>query len=324
MNRPLLAIEDLTLEFHTRAGTVQVLDRLNLHLSAGETLAVVGESGSGKSVAAFSILGLLDNSAHIPAGRIRFDGQDLLGAGQRAQAGLRGREIAMIFQSPASALNPVRRVGQQIADVVRQHHGASQRQARQRAVEALARVRIPDPETRYHDYPFQLSGGLCQRVMIAMALSCEPRLLIADEPTTGLDVTTQATIMDLLADVNAERATATLLITHDLALAARYADRILVMHAGQAVETAPTRLLFQHPAHPYTAGLVQATPTTAGRLSDLAAIAGGIPDLKGDLPPCRFAGRCHRRQPQCEEPGLALTPVDESAGHFVACRRPLR
>lgn len=323
MSQPLLEVNDLTLEFQTRAGTVHVLDRINLHLRKGETLAVVGESGSGKSVTAFAIMGLLDDAAHISSGRIRFDGMDLTASSQSELNEIRGREMAMIFQNPATSLNPIRRVGQQLEDVLRRHGPVTRQEARKRALAALAQVRIPDPENRYHAYPFELSGGLCQRVMIAIALCCRPRLLIADEPTTGLDVTTQASIMDLITDLSEETGMATMLITHDLALAAKYADRIMVMHAGQIVEVAPTEQLFRSPAHPYTAGLIQATPTTAGTLEELQAIPGGIPDLKGDLPPCRFASRCGRRQALCEKPDLTLGRVGDEPQHQVACRRPL-
>ncbi|MCC5808980.1 MAG: ABC transporter ATP-binding protein [Ectothiorhodospiraceae bacterium] len=323
MKQPLLTVEDLTVEFQTRAGIVQVLDRINLTLHKGETLAVVGESGSGKSVGAFSIMGILDPAARIRSGSIRFDGMDLLTSSAGDLNTVRGREMAMIFQSPATALNPIRKVGQQIEDVLRRHGPVTRREARRRAVEALAQVRIPDPERRYHAYPFELSGGLCQRVMIAIALCCQPRLLIADEPTTGLDVTTQAAIMDLVRDLGRERNMATMLITHDLALAAQYADRIMVMHAGQVVETAPTDALFSQAAHPYTAGLMKATPTEASSLDELKAIPGSLPDLKGSLPPCRFAGRCERRESRCDDPGLALAAVGTDDLHRVACRRPL-
>ncbi|MEX0731804.1 MAG: ABC transporter ATP-binding protein [Aquisalimonadaceae bacterium] len=323
MKQPLLKVDDLTLEFQTRAGVVKVLDRLSLSLHKGETLAVVGESGSGKSVAAFSIMGILDPAARIRDGRVSFDGMDLMNASRSEMDAVRGREMAMIFQNPATALNPIRRVGHQLEDVLRRHGPVTRHDARRRAVEALAQVRIPDPEHRYHAYPFELSGGLCQRVMIAMALCCRPRLLIADEPTTGLDVTTQAAIMDLIRDLGRDNAMATLLITHDLALAAQYANRIMVMHAGQVVEVAATETLFSAPAHPYTAGLMGATPNSARSLDDLQAIPGGIPDLKGTLPPCRFADRCERRRPTCDEPNLALEPIPHGNNHWVACRRPL-
>lgn len=321
MTMPLLQVRDLTLDFRTRTGLVKALDGVNLSLTRGEMLAVVGESGSGKSVSAFATMGLLDEAATVRRGSIHFDQMDVLAMDREELAQIRGREMAMIFQNPGSALNPIRKVGQQIEDVLRRHGPVSRQDARRLAIDALDQVRIPDPGRRYHAYPFQLSGGLCQRVMIAMALCCHPRMLIADEPTTGLDVTTQATVMDLLASLGRERGMATLLITHDLALASQYADRIVVMHAGQIVESASTEVLLDSPRHPYTAGLVAAAPSTAARMHELHAIPGNIPDLRGHLPPCRFADRCQRRVGSCDDPGPTLEPL--GADHWVACRRPL-
>lgn len=323
MSRPLLRVEDLSLQFQTRAGIVDVLDGFSLAVDKGETVAVVGESGSGKSVAAYTVMGIVDSAARITGGRVDFDGMDLLGAGRVALDEIRGREIAMVFQSPRAALNPIRKVGLQLEDVLRRHGPATRQEARERAVEALAQVRIPDPAKRYHAYPFELSGGLCQRVMIAIALCCRPRLLIADEPTTGLDVTTQATIMDLMAELAAANGMATWLITHDLALAAQYAGRIMVMHAGQVVETAMTGALFSTPRHPYTAGLMGATATRHGSLEDLREVPGSMPDLRGSLPPCRFAPRCSRRVEACDDPGPVLECADDASAHWIACRRPL-
>jgi len=209
-------------------------------------------------------------------------------------------------------------VGEQIADVLRRHAAVPRAELRRRAVDLLARVAVPDPERRYAAYPFELSGGLCQRVMISIALACAPALLIADEPTTGLDVTTQAAVMDLIGELAAERQMATLLITHDLGLAAERCDRIVVMHAGHVVEVAPTAELFGAPRHPYTAGLIAATPRPGVKLGDLAAIPGGLPDLRGNLPPCRYAARCERHEAACDAGPLALTPV--APRHLVACR----
>ena len=285
-------------------------------------MALVGESGSGKSVTAYAIMGILDPAARITSGRIVFDGPDLLTAGEKAMREIRGRELAIIFQNPRTALNPIRPVGRQIADVLLEHGNVSAAEAPRRAVEMLAKVRIPDPERRAASYPFELSGGMCQRVMIAMALACEPALLIADEPTTGLDITTQAVIMDLIVELVASQNMATLLITHDLALAAEYCSRIAVMHAGHLVELALTPLLFATPRHPYTAKLIAATPGAASRLDALAAIPGGVPDLRRtDLPACRYAERCERAAPDCREaPLLRLTSAD---GRQLACRHPL-
>jgi peptide/nickel transport system ATP-binding protein len=233
----------------------------------------------------------------------------------------RGREMAMIFQSPRTALNPIRKVGKQIEDVLQEHAGLPSRDLRKAAIAALARVRIPDPERRAEAYPFELSGGMCQRVMIAMALACTPSVLIADEPTTGLDVTTQAVIMDLIRDMSRSTRMSTLLITHDLGLAGEYCDRIAVMHAGHIVEIASTEALLDHPAHPYTRQLLAATPVPESRLDDLNSIPGHLPDLRGELPPCRFSGRCERRQPICDEAELPWTEL--SPAHVVRCRFPL-
>jgi peptide/nickel transport system ATP-binding protein len=319
---PLLAVEDLGVEFRTRSGTVRALDRIGFELHGGETMALVGESGSGKSVTAYAIMGILDPAARISSGRIVFDGLELLQAGEKAVAQIRGRKLAIIFQSPRTALNPIRPVGKQIADILLRHGNVTPRQAPGRAIELLAKVRIPDPGRRARSYPFELSGGMCQRVMIAMALACSPQLLIADEPTTGLDITTQAVIMDLIAELAASQKMATLLITHDLGLASEYCDRIGVMHAGHIVETAPTAALFAAPRHPYTAKLIAATPGGAPSLDALAAITGALPDLRrGDLPPCRYSERCERAAPDCIDLSLPRRVVGE--GRWVSCHFPL-
>jgi peptide/nickel transport system ATP-binding protein len=319
---PLLAVADLSIEFRTRSGTVRAVDQVGFQLRRGETMALVGESGSGKSVTAYAIMGILDVAARITSGRITFGGLDLRQASEAAIGEIRGRELAIIFQNPRTALNPIRPVGMQIADILLRHGNVTHAQAPRRAVEMLAKVRIPDPERRARSYPFELSGGMCQRVMIAMALACEPRLLIADEPTTGLDITTQAVIMDLIAEFAASQRMATLLITHDLGLAAEYADRITVMHAGQVVETAPTAALFDAPRHPYTAGLIAATPGGAPSLDALTAIPGVLPDpRRADLPPCRYAERCERAASDC----INQPPPLRSFGdrQLVACHFPL-
>jgi peptide/nickel transport system ATP-binding protein len=319
---PLLAVEDLAIEFRTRSGTVHAVDGIGFELRRGETMALVGESGSGKSVTAYAIMGILDAAARVTSGHIVFGGLELLQAGERAIAEIRGRELAIIFQNPRTALNPIRPVGKQIADVLLRHGNVTTAQAPGRAIEMLAKVRIPDPERRARSYPFELSGGMCQRVMIAMALACEPRLLIADEPTTGLDITTQAVIMDLIAELAASQNMSTLLITHDLGLASEYCDWIAVMHAGHIVETAPTAALFAAPCHPYTAKLIAATPGGAPSLAALAAIPGALPDLRrADLPPCRYSERCERAAPGCTDRPLPW----RAAGHgrHVACHFPL-
>lgn len=321
MSPPLLTVEDLVLDFRTRSGTVHVLDGISLALQRGEILGIVGESGSGKSVLAYAMMGLLDPAARIPRGGIRFAGRDMLTESERALAETRGREIAMIFQSPRTALNPIRRVGHQVQDVLLRHANVSKTEARRRAIEALARVRIPDPERRFEAYPFELSGGLCQRVMIAMAMACNPYLLIADEPTTGLDVTTQAVVMDLIRDQVRESHASVVLITHDLALAGEYCDRIAVMHAGHIVESGTTEAMLSAPRHPYTARLIGATPGGHACIEDLAAIPGALPDLRRDLPPCRFLERCDRREDRCATLPLPATAV--APDHLVRCWNPL-
>jgi peptide/nickel transport system ATP-binding protein len=242
-------------------------------------------------------------------------------ASERALQDIRGREISMIFQNPRTALNPIRRIGRQIEDVLLRHTTTLRENLRERAIECLAQVRIPDPKRRYMAYPFELSGGQCQRVMIALALACNPSLLIADEPTTGLDVTTQAAIMDLIHELSQSARMATVLITHDLGLAADYCDRIVVMHAGHVIETASTESLFRAPRHPYTVKLIAATPHNAQKLRDLKSIAGNLPDLRrDDLPVCRFSERCERRIPQCDT--NPLNRVNVGPEHTIACWNP--
>jgi peptide/nickel transport system ATP-binding protein len=317
----LLAVSDLSVEFRTRGGTVRALEKVGFEIGRGETVALVGESGSGKSVTAYALLGLLDPAARITSGRIMFGGLELRNAAEGVLEELRGREISLISQNPRGALNPIRPVGKQLADVLLRHANVAQAQARQRAVEMLAKVGIPDPARRAAAYPFELSGGMCQRVTIALALACSPSLLIADEPTTGLDVTTQAVVMDLLAELAHAARMATILITHDLALAGEYADRIVVMHAGHVVESAPAGELFARPRHPYTAKLIAATPRPDMRLADLAAIPGNLPDVRrADLPPCRYSARCERHIARCEAP-LPVIAVGEA--HEVAFWQPL-
>lgn len=317
---PVLKVQGLGLEFRTRSGIVHALENVDFELARGEMLGVVGESGSGKSVMCFSVLGISDAAARVTAGSAVFGGMDLLSASESELARVRGREISMIFQNPRTALNPIRKVGRQIEDVLRRHTTTLADQLQERAIAALAQVRIPDPARRYHAYPFELSGGQCQRVMIALALACNPALLIADEPTTGLDVTTQAAIMDLIAEMSRERQMATILITHDLGLAADYCDRIAVMHAGHLIETAPTAELFRAPRHPYTQKLISATPYGATALEELASIPGNLPDLRrGDLPPCRFSERCPHVQPAC---GQVLQAMPVAGGHTVSCWNP--
>jgi peptide/nickel transport system ATP-binding protein len=320
MSAPALLVDGLTVEFRTRAGVVKALERVSFAVGKGETVAVVGESGSGKSVMAYAVMGILDAAGKVTGGRAMLGGLDLLAAPPDILGEVRGREIAMIFQNPRTALNPIRRVGDQIADVLKRHANVTPNAAPAEAVKLLESVGITDPARRAKAYPFELSGGMCQRVMIAIALAAQPSLLIADEPTTGLDVTTQAIIMDIVSERAKETGMATIFITHDLGLAAERADRIVVMHAGHVVEIAATTDIFRAPRHPYTAALIAATPEHGSTLESLATIAGSLPDLRrADLPPCRYAARCGRRTMACEG---ALPLIGAEATSGVACHHP--
>jgi peptide/nickel transport system ATP-binding protein len=266
---PLLDIKNLTVEFATRRGAVQAVKAIDIQVGKGETVAIVGESGSGKSVTSYAVVRILDRAGKVAEGSISFSGMDLVTADEAQMRDLRGREISMIFQNPRAALNPIRKVGKQIEDVLLQHVQATGATAREKAIEALTKVKIARPQERYDAYPFELSGGMCQRVVIALALACQPQLLIADEPTTGLDVTTQKAVMDLIVELTRERGMSTILITHDLGLAAAYCDRVVVMEKGRVVETADAADIFRNPQHPYTRKLMQATPRIGMSLADL-------------------------------------------------------
>ncbi len=321
MTAAALSVEGLCVEFRTRSGIVHALDNISFSVAKGETIALVGESGSGKSVTAYAVMGILDPAGRVTAGRAMFGDLDLLSAKPKELAEVRGRKIAMIFQNPRTALNPIRPVGRQIADVLIRHGNMSRRAAPAQAVEMLRAVGITDPARRAKAYPFEMSGGMCQRVMIAIALAAKPSLLIADEPTTGLDVTTQAVIMDLVNELAKDLGMATIFITHDLALAGQRSTRIVVMHAGHVVENAPTKELFANPRHPYTAELIAATPDSAQSLDELASIPGSLPDLRrADLPPCRYSERCPRKLAACAQP---LPQPAPGASHIVACWNPL-
>lgn len=268
-NPPLLSVTDLSVEFATRKGPVTAVRSVNLQIAKGETLGIVGESGSGKSVTSYAVMRILDRAGRIVSGGIEFGGMPLHNADEATMSDLRGREISMIFQNPRAALNPIRTVGKQIEDVLIRHAQTNHEMARAKAIEALEHVRIRDAAKRYHAYPFELSGGMCQRVVIAIALACKPQLLIADEPTTGLDVTTQKAVMELVRDLTRSQGMSTLLITHDLGLAGEYCDRIVVMEKGEVVEQQDTRRLFAAPAHPYTRRLIRSTPHAAQSIRDL-------------------------------------------------------
>src|SRR3982075_1423391 len=279
---PLLDVQDLTVEFSTRRGIVRAVQHVNVTIAKGETVGIVGESGSGKSVTSSAVMRILDRAGRIAEGAVHFTGLDIRGASEDEMRNLRGREISMIFQNPRAALNPIRKVGHQIEDVLEQHSQVDSSALTDKAIEILDQVRIARPRERYHAYPFELSGGMCQRVVIALALACRPQLLIADEPTTGLDVTTQKTVMDLIVELTRQRGMATILITHDLGLAATYCDRVAVMEKGHVVESAPSRQIFTAPSHAYTRKLMRATPRPGASLRDLlpeddpAAVGGNL------------------------------------------------
>lgn len=265
----LLDVRNLTVEFMTRRGVVRAVQQVNVSVAKGETVGIVGESGSGKSVTSYAVMRILDRAGRIADGTITFSGIDVRDADEAEMRDLRGREISMIFQNPRAALNPIRKVGRQIEDVLIQHVQASPQDAKEKAIDALRQVRIARPEERYHAYPFELSGGMCQRVVIALALACQPQLLIADEPTTGLDVTTQKAVMDLVVELTRARGMSTILITHDLGLAAAYCDKVVVMEKGKVVETATAASIFKSPQHPYTRKLMRSTPRVGVDLRDL-------------------------------------------------------
>jgi peptide/nickel transport system ATP-binding protein len=314
---PLLRVTGLTTTFALRTGVVRALDNVSLELSRGETLGLVGESGSGKSMTAMSILRLVQPPGETAGGPVEFNGRkDLLELSEREMRRIRGAEIALVFQEPMTALNPVFRIGDQIAEAILVHGRASRAAARDRAVELLAAVRIPDPEKRARDYPHQLSGGMRQRVLIAIALACQPLLLIADEPTTALDVTIQAEILDLLREMKEKFDLALLLITHDLGIVAGHADRVAVMYAGRIVEEGPVRRIFHSPAHPYTRGLLASIPGGApGRR--LAAIEGTVPNLASLPPGCAFEPRCPDRFARC--PTAPPPPFPVEPGRRTRC-----
>jgi oligopeptide/dipeptide ABC transporter ATP-binding protein len=312
----LLAIEDLTVHFDTDEGVVQAVDGARLSVRSGEVVGLVGESGSGKSVTALAILRLLRPPAKILSGRIVFDGRDLLALSEEEMRRIRGAQISMVFQSPRTSLNPVLPVGAQIARLLVLHGGASPRAAREQAVAMLRQAGIAEPERRARQYPHQLSGGMCQRVMIAMALATGPRLLIADEPTTGLDVSIAAQILDLLRELGQRTGAAILLITHDLGVVAGLCDHVVVMHAGQTVEWAPVRGLFKAPAHPYTRALIRSVPRVDREIT-MEPIPGSIPSLLAPPPGCRFAPRCALVVDDCRRGRPAARSVGPE--HAAAC-----
>ena len=320
---PLLEIEGLKTHFFTRDGVVRAVDGVSFSVAPGETLAVVGESGCGKSVTSLSILRLIASPpGRIVEGSIRFQGQDLLALSERGMRDIRGNEISMIFQEPMTSLNPVLSVGRQITETLTLHRGLSREAAKARAIEMLRLVGIPEPASRLRQYPHEFSGGMRQRVMIAIALACDPKLLIADEPTTALDVTVQAQILDLMRQLKARTGTAIILITHNLGVVAEMAQRVIVMYGGRKVEEAPVGALFAQPRHPYTRALLSSVPRLRSSLAGngkarLAEIAGVVPSLKEPIPGCIFAPRCRHASEPCRQ---SYPPLEQkAAGHWVAC-----
>ncbi len=318
----LLQVTDLQTHFATEDGVVRAVQGLSFSIGAGETVAIVGESGCGKSVTSMSILRLVPEPPGKIAGSIRFQGRELLALSEAEMRALSGTDIAMIFQEPMTSLNPVLTVGRQIGETLRLHEGLDGARATARVVELLTLVGIPAPERRVREYPHQLSGGMRQRVMIAMALACNPKLLIADEPTTALDVTIQAQILDLMRDLKRRVGAAIMLITHDLGVVAEMAERVVVMYAGRKVEEAPASSLFARPLHPYTQGLLAAVPKLGSSLGEagrgrLTEIPGQVPSLRRPIAGCAFAGRCPYVMEVCRQVTPAVT--DAGAGHLAAC-----
>jgi len=320
-DEPLLEVVDLRTHFRTPRGVLRAVDGVSFSLRPGETLALVGESGSGKSVTSMSILRLIQEPPGRIVGRIGFRGRDLLGLSAREMRGIRGNEISMIFQEPMTSLNPVLTVGRQIGETLRLHQGLSSSAAEARAVEMLDLVHIPEAKRRVREFPHQLSGGMRQRVMIAMALACNPKLLIADEPTTALDVTIQAQILDLMRELQGRVGAAILLVTHDLGVVAETADRVMVMYAGRIVEEAGVRELFANPRHPYTRGLLGAVPklgsSLEGGAARLAEIPGMVPKLDSPFAGCTFAPRCGFATALCRTEAPSLDA--KAPGHRAAC-----
>ncbi len=313
----LLEVKNLVTEFHMKRGTVKAVNNISYQVDQGEILAIVGESGSGKSVSSLSIMGLIRSPGEIAAGEIIYNGQDLLKLSQKEMQKIRGDKISMIFQEPMTSLNPVYRVGDQITESILTHMKISKEEAKKRAIKMLETVGIPSPADRFNDYPHQMSGGMRQRVMIAMALSCDPELLIADEPTTALDVTIQAQILDLLKQMRDKFHMAVLLITHDLGVVAETADRVLVMYCGQVVEEADVKELFEKPLHPYTLGLLKSIPRLEDESKEpLYMIKGMVPNPLHMPSGCPFSDRCERCMERCRK---EMPELQEMNGHKVRC-----
>lgn len=318
MKHPVLQIKDLHTHFFTDRGEIPAVDGVSLHIHEGEILGVVGESGCGKSVTSLSVLGLIPKPpGRIVQGAISFKGEDMVSMKPKALRRLRGNAISMIFQEPMTSLHPLYRIGQQITESIREHKKMSRKAAREHATQMLKKVGIARAEQIMDEYPHQLSGGMRQRVMIAMAIACHPELLIADEPTTALDVTIQAQILDLIRQLNKETGTAVMLITHDLGVVAEMCQRVIVMYAGKVVEEGVVRDIFNEPLHPYTQGLLASVPQLRENKDRLYSIPGNVPMLHKEMTGCRFAARCEHAMPMCEERLPELT--ERSSGHLVRC-----
>ncbi len=318
MSAPLLSVEDLRVRFpNASGGHLVAVDGISFSVREGQTLGIVGESGCGKSVTSLATMGLIPKKTADISGRVIFEGQDLLTIPDDTLRDLRGNRLAMIFQEPMTSLNPSHTIGAQITEAVLRHRDVSAAEAKARAIEMLRRVRIPVPEERFHDYPHKLSGGMRQRAMIAMALACDPRLIIADEPTTALDVTIQAQILDLLRELREDTGAAVILITHDLGVVAEVCDEVLVMYAGQVVERAPVDALFRMPQHPYTVGLMGSIPRLDTRKDKLAAIRGSVPNMALAQQGCRFAARCPFADHRCRSEAPPL--LEAAPGQFSRC-----
>ncbi|AGE75795.1 TPA: ABC transporter ATP-binding protein [Bacillus thuringiensis] len=317
MSKAVVELKDLQTHFQTDEGTVKAVNHVSFAVREGETVCVVGESGCGKSVTALSIMGLIAESGSVVGGDILYEGKSLLGMKEKELRSLRGNDIAMIFQEPMTSLNPVFTVGEQIVETLREHELLSKNEAYKKAIELIRKVGIARADEIVHSYPHELSGGMLQRIMIAVALSCNPKLLIADEPTTALDVTIQAQILDLLRQVKEEFKTSILLITHDLGVVAEMADYVVVMYGGKVIEEAPVLEIFQNPKHPYTKGLLKSKPVMGKRIDKLYSIPGQVPNLVGLGEFCYFSGRCEHCMEICEKEAPNLNVNDEN--HKVAC-----
>ncbi len=319
MSDVLISVEDLSMVFQNKTRSFTAVDNLSFTLKRGQTLGIVGESGSGKTMASLSVMNLLPNQGKISSGKIIFENKDLLHLKNKEMQRVRGKDISMIFQDPMMSLDQVYTVGYQIVEAILTHEKLSRAAAKEKALTLLSSVGIAHPQRVFNSYPFELSGGMCQRVMIAIALSCNPKLLIADEPTTALDVTVQAQILDLIKKIRDEYQMGVILITHDLGIVADIADRVIVMYAGKSMEDAPTDVILNHPCHPYTAGLMKSVPLLAEKVERLYSIEGTVPDIRNMPTGCRFCTRCTLADDRCRNEEPAMQELEP--GHFVRCHK---